>query len=63
MNAKRYHFNAYNADETLINKISVVCTSLEVARNKASLKLSHIYGEAACFIRLNFNYHEPLNRG
>ena len=60
MKLKRYYFNAYNADEIIINRISVVCNDLETARRKAVHKLNLLYGGLACFCRLNFDYHETI---
>ena len=57
---KRYYFNIKNADDEIIQKINVVATNLEAARNKVIFKVDLAYKNLATFLQVTFDYHEVI---
>lgn len=57
---KRYYFNIKNANNEIIQKMNVVTTNLEAARNKVIFKVDLAYKNLATFLQVIFDYHEAV---
>ncbi len=58
---KRYYFHLRNADEVIIDRISVIANSLESAKEKIAYKLSLIKNPRLMEkLHFTFDFHEKI---